>query len=352
MRYFIPLSFLFSMTLPFLAFGETIEADCPSVRMDLPGEAFKKIPVYNQMKFNSDDLSICYAITAAEAIDAHRFYHGDRNLKKLTSPLSLILNSNQNVTPEPKNLRDLLENESFVNSAINRSINREVCDQNFLEQYLPLKGERVSSSDRHNPVSLKSDREFLEYILDQIYKRKQVSSPIQGAAGNSSSDIETAVSTAAQANGINKQLRVFLEKLCSSRTILVQLPKAQTDPGWESPDGISASSASERATNRLNRAHSLLNNQKHPTPVMIGFNADILRNDVQEGFYAHHAAIIIGQRFQGGQCEFLVRDSYGSNCTDDKGNARYAFPCEGGNVWISDLLLMKNTRFLYWIPWD
>ena len=61
-------------------------------------------------------------------------------------------------------------------------------------------------------------------------------------------------------------------------------------------------------------------------PVGLGYLGKVLRSNVPFDDTAFHASIITGQRKNPstGICELLVRDSYGSNCKDQRDDVRYA----------------------------
>ena len=48
-----------------------------------------------------------------------------------------------------------------------------------------------------------------------------------------------------------------------------------------------------------------------------------------------HAVVIIGKRAQGGICQYLIRNSWGSNFT-------YDWPSSDGDVWVDEFALKAN----------
>ncbi len=63
-------------------------SNCTSIRLDQGNGPFAKLPVYHQALGTDQDTNLCYAITAAQLIDAYRIQGGDQR-ENLTSPLSI-----------------------------------------------------------------------------------------------------------------------------------------------------------------------------------------------------------------------------------------------------------------------
>jgi hypothetical protein len=53
----------------------------------------------------------------------------------------------------------------------------------------------------------------------------------------------------------------------------------------------------------------------------------------------HHASVVIGSRQKNGQCELLVRNSWGTGC----GSYHKDFECENGNIWIPAQTMENNA---------
>lgn len=52
----------------------------------------------------------------------------------------------------------------------------------------------------------------------------------------------------------------------------------------------------------------------------------------------NHASLVIGTRNNGGKCEFLIRNTWGTGC----GNYSKDFKCENGNIWLPEDVLKNN----------
>jgi hypothetical protein len=109
---------------------------------------------------------------------------------------------------------------------------------------------------------------------------------------------------------------------------------------------------SKKKIERLDAQINTLLGSRTPTPVGIGYCHESLKTTSEANCAPAHASVIIGRRFipETGNCEFLVRDSYGPNCNDTAGKPKYAWPCEKGNVWIPSDKLLRSAASVTWIP--
>ena len=53
-----------------------------------------------------------------------------------------------------------------------------------------------------------------------------------------------------------------------------------------------------------------------------------------------HASTIVGRRFINGQCQYLIRNSYGNSCND----IDPIYTCQNGHIWIPEAYLLKNLQ--------
>lgn len=83
------------------------------------------------------------------------------------------------------------------------------------------------------------------------------------------------------------------------------------------------------------RTHELLNNGQI---LSFAYDANVLRN-LPISDRPTHGSLIVGRRWnqENQKCELLVRNSWGTTC------APYSYPCEEGNIWIPDHVVMNAT---------
>lgn len=94
--------------------------------------------------------------------------------------------------------------------------------------------------------------------------------------------------------------------------------------------------------NERKRLLEYLDAQLKDHPVGVAYNAKILQDPKARG-PANHASSIVGRQFRNGQCEYLVRNSWGSDCEDGEYSPEYK--CEGGNIWIPADVVEKAVDF-------
>jgi hypothetical protein len=58
-----------------------------------------------------------------------------------------------------------------------------------------------------------------------------------------------------------------------------------------------------------------------------------------------HASIVVGKRQKNGSCQFLIRNSWGTDC----GAYAKNWECEKGQIWIDADALLENTRELQFV---
>ncbi|MGE5086429.1 MAG: C1 family peptidase [Bacillota bacterium] len=77
-------------------------------------------------------------------------------------------------------------------------------------------------------------------------------------------------------------------------------------------------------------------------PVEFSYNSSILDDARTKDGFADHSSLIVGRRFnqKSGQCEYLVRNSWGKSCGFYDSN----YSCENGNVWIPKATILKGAR--------
>lgn len=70
----------------------------------------------------------------------------------------------------------------------------------------------------------------------------------------------------------------------------------------------------------------------------ITHNGALTLKDLEESCKGH-ANLVIGRRKSGTKCQYLLRNSWGSDCDSYASTLN----CENGNIWIDEEILMKNA---------
>jgi hypothetical protein len=393
--FFLLISFSYSLNALAVISKET----CQDVRLDKTNGPFTKIPIYNQTKFDTredspsqnfsqHDISasgenLCYAVTACQLIDANRFKK-DKSLNQLCSPVSLALNHKTKFSELPDNLLRGTEvykedeKASVIgpgNSilAIMANQGQPICDQRWFEKYASMMAGNENTEVSNDPNG-RSVRSFFTAAFQQIDAAAAVSNSLASKAptlnkyfecrsdNSNTQDILKIAQAAAAASDPIPRAQIFLAKLCKDHSFSAAFPQPKNYEGIEmaldrplndlygstsDDDGkreILKRIGKNRAQRRVEKISSLLSGP-NPKPVGIGYVHSMLTDKNAGGGWADHTSIIIGQRWNGQSCEFLLRDSYGAkNC------AGALYPCDNGSFWIPQEALSQSTSSVYWIP--
>lgn len=325
---------------------------CKPVRLDGPGQSMEKMPIQDQK-----DFAFCYAVTAAQMIDAYRFSHGDKNTQHLTSPVALAVNlstfdemdyaRNSEVMFQLKgdqkatyqNYLNIVHGEKAgrlvrpVESATNYfdggdlgstfDFNRErysrkikSCDQAVFDKALK------DSTDFKKLVNLWRGSSSESPFADS---REQVCT----AESQKQADFVKAIKVASIETNLPDFMTRFTAKACENNSLKIDIP-AQTKITF----------AEDKDAYR--KLHALFD-LSQPQPVGLGYCANIYYQ--KPNYFGHcggHASVIIGRRRgPSGKCEFLIRNSWSEKCVSDvfKGEN-----CEKGQYWVDDSTILNNSE--------
>ncbi|MES2526386.1 MAG: hypothetical protein V4598_04840 [Bdellovibrionota bacterium] len=80
--------------------------------------------------------------------------------------------------------------------------------------------------------------------------------------------------------------------------------------------------------------------------VAFGYNSNVLKNSKDMSAGIGHTSTLVGRRMRNGQCEYLVRNSWGRSC----GYYDKAYPCEQGNIWVPKGHLSRSASDFFYYP--
>ncbi|MBY0518264.1 MAG: hypothetical protein K2P81_15245 [Bacteriovoracaceae bacterium] len=82
-------------------------------------------------------------------------------------------------------------------------------------------------------------------------------------------------------------------------------------------------------------------------PVLLDYGSDILRDHTirRIKLSSLHTSLILGRRWNQGSCEYLIRDSHGTDCE----GYDPVYQCESGNLWIPGENLHRNMTSIVYI---
>lgn len=371
------------------------EKDCPTIRLDQGNGPLANIPVYDQRAFaDNTDSDICYAVTASQLIDAHRFYEENKTPKQLSSPLSLAITATHVATKWSLKQRisylglDKIVGMGAMDKAIKLTADNPVCDQNWLNQFEGSFGRenRILPEHQKNPWAqglYPSKRNFLTAMEKEVknYREELQKAPFLAGARRllgwwkdpdpsvttdffacyvnenviPAENILKAVRAAADFAAPVETLHDFLQTFCAEHSFKPRIPEPKLYDRTHFRPKDHADYTGHRGR-ELSRIVQQSLGADQPKPVGVEYCGNIASSSEQKGikdtylqlFYndcGFHASVIVGQRFskKTNSCEFLVRNSYGPGCKYLPGAGEYIRECENGSFWIGTDELMKST---------
>ncbi len=298
--------------------------ECSTIRLDAAGGPLHMVAVANQRSAPA-----CRYFTAAEVIQAALFYQSPHS--KSISWVGLFANAADNRS-NPGNFASL----------VNIAKVEGVCSSEKVEQLV-----------RESTLSCRQAAELRASVLgadDRLTTRAL--GDCEGMPSEDGFERQTAwkLSKIVGANGSSRSdLRDRLRSACTQDIIDVSaLGSVEYTFGYEFKDPITRFDALRHHIDRS------LTSAK-PTPVGIHYCVDVLRKldavGVKSDNGKHterlcsdglHASSIIGRRSNRGQCQYLIKNSWGSSCSGYDPRTE----CEGGKLWVDARALINNVIFV------
>ncbi len=317
----------FVFVLLWLAAGVSAYAECPDVRLDVGG-VMSAMPVFDQATAGGEkDMNLCYAVAATQLLDASRLSQAKPT--ELTSPWWVAVNySVQYKGRGAKADLEFGETDKALESAKQFGLCRQsdLFDDHKTEDIIQFHTDlkRVYSGD---------DRESkLETLLQNF---RYLKDPKKLA--------EVSIKVLKEKTFLSF-LKVLFSEKCEGK--VYQEPQFEVDRQDLDLNPITLEQKQDLIR------HTLTSKQ----PLEASICSQALRNPayrgiLQSGKFARdcmrHSVLVLGSREQAGQCQYLVRDTYGANSCQRQlhGNAWYhsSFECQGGQVWVPEKVLFDNT---------
>jgi hypothetical protein len=363
--------FMFATLMSFAARAD----NCSTLRLDEGQGPFTQIPVYDQTDMQTgDDTNMCYAIVAAEMVDAYRHSIDPKSLQQLTAPFSFAMGFKS--SKDPFELNRITDEKVFLGAGrMKRAIveTKYACDQNWLNQFDHSMGiDKNMARQITDKIKIGSGTfEFLKSIVDQMEKYRAVldnrsfANRLFGSdpepemneyfhclhSGGAVQIVKIASATKAaweiDVRGRIQRMQQFVFNLCKDHRIEVKVP----EPHEYERDQIMRKT--EEGKNQVIQ-DQILNNLNAKKPTAVTFCSTLLNkpdsaNTSRCGL--QHVAVAIGRRANPDtkKCEILIRNSYGPNCFKTDGTPKYAWPCENGSVWVPAERLTRDIQKLGWI---
>lgn len=97
----------------------------------------------------------------------------------------------------------------------------------------------------------------------------------------------------------------------------------------------------------VNQIRRIVGNAKRP--VLIGYNAALLRNPNLTDTRMNHISTIMGTRVFRGKCQYLLKNSWGGNDSSYHWPLRTVWASDNGHTWIPESLVRKMAKEVRWV---
>lgn len=133
-----------------------------------------------------------------------------------------------------------------------------------------------------------------------------------------------------------KRAEAFLNLQCKSRYKVKQKYNAEF---MGTNDSVTPEMIIEKADEVLTTGN----------PLTLVYSSELLLKGVNYKGIPDHASTIVGRKYNptSGQCEYLVKNTWGSNSCDTKSEP--SIKCEQGNYWVPRTALRNNTNYISWL---
>jgi len=304
-------------------------AECRDIRLDVEG-SMSSLPVFDQANSSGEkDMNLCYAVAAAQLLDASKFGPKKMENSELTSPWWLA-----------------------VNYSMQFKRQTDYTDVGFGETDKALEAAKQSGICRQ--ADLFEDRkteEIMEFHgkLKSIFGGLERESKLQTVLKEfrflkDPTQLAEVSAKVLKAKNFLSFLQLLFQEKCHGKVQQEPLYEVQRMDLDRKPISFEAKQGLIRQT---------LESQQ---PLEASICSQALRDPdyrglLESGKFARdcmrHSVLILGSREKGGQCQYLVRDTYGPESCQRKrqGSSWYhsSLQCESGQVWVPEKLLFDNT---------
>jgi hypothetical protein len=311
----------------------------PDMRADGPGGSMENIPVRDQSQ-----LPICFAEAAAEQLGAIQKRLG---VKNYTEPSAMALAAGISAEAgansftqggDPCAVLSYAKKNGICSSDAVENTNADpsgLLNQNLKQSI--SQGENLQQS--YNPQSSFSQSNAADFRDSGVCSKPRPLSEVIR-------DIPDSALMNKLLNKFSNLDSTFKEitKNCSRvpPKVTIQNPFGEVDFSCNRFPGKNERGRKISPNEYLAKFNQLLDGD-HPLPTIIGFCSDIMKAKKSRDSCGGHAALLIGRREVNGKCQFLLRNSWGTEC--DHYPPELQNQCEPGkgNIWVDADVLTKNT---------
>ncbi len=306
-----------------------VQAQCRDIRLDVDGP-MSSLPVFDQANSNGEkDMNLCYAVAAAQLLDASKYGPKKFNPAEMTSPWWLAVNYSMQYK-RPSEYVDVGFGET--GKALEAAKQSGVCSQADL--FDDHKNEEIM--DFHGKlkrVFFGRERETkLQTLLQEFRFLKD---PKQ---------LAEVTAKVLKAKNFLSFLQLLFQEKCQG--------KVQQEPQFQ----VERLELDQKPMTFQAKQELIRQTLESQQPLEASICSQALRDPDYQGLRdsgkfardcMRHSVLILGSREQKGQCQYLVRDTYGTESCQRKRNGsswyHSSLECESGQVWVPETLLFANT---------
>ncbi|MEZ0391567.1 MAG: hypothetical protein ACAH59_05090 [Pseudobdellovibrionaceae bacterium] len=318
--------------------GQATALACPEIRLDKAG-SLSSYPVFDQANASAGtDMNICYAATAAQLLDTYRASRAQQEQlqNERTSPWWLAVNYSSSYKKD------------------------ENSDVQFGEPDKALETIKIDG------VCSQADL-FGDQPTEEIIRFHQMVKEFYQSAGKNTEEKDAVLKleTLLQSLGFIKDSTLLADisvKALKEKTFVLFLRtlfqgkcqgKVKQDPAFQ----IERIDTERKGTPVEEKDKIIMETLQKSQPIEVSVCSQVLRTPDYDGSKGskprhfakdcmRHSMLVIGSRTQKGECQYLVRDTYGSHsCTRTRNGQPWYHPsleCDGGQVWVPKEAVLKN----------
>jgi hypothetical protein len=308
---------------------------CPDIRLDTEGAALGSYPVFDQANADAGtDMNICYAATAAHLLDTFRASRqASANRTEITSPWWVAVNYSSSFKKEENSDVQFGEPDKAL-EAVKKD---GACSQEDLFGSQPTEEiirfhEMLKDFYQSAAINKTQEKESLGKLEGILQKMGFMKDP-------------TALASVSMKAIQEKTFVLFLRTLFQGKC----QGKVKQEPGFQ----IERIDADRKGLSNDEKDDIISQTLAKSLPIEVSICSQVLRNPSSKpsadfkSRCMRHSVLVVGSRSTQGQCQYLVRDTYGTeSCRRKRNGEPWYHPsleCQNGQVWVPAQALMSNT---------
>ncbi len=335
----------------------------PEVRLDAPGGTIEKMPIHDQ-----DGLGICFAETGAQLFDSLLNQQGVTHPRSSSLHAALLTKLNFSDPSQASRNNNGGIDGGDACATVRRLSDSGACSHESYLRYLETGWPKASVGRLYE--LFETHRQALESELKNKKIQKEIDQTVSRHAFALMDGILATCSpqrpSVVKLPTFDELGRILQEGSFPKLARGVFGSDCRSEDKFKAPFPIDCQqliaaygeSHSELRPVLKRRLLQHLAQGKTATPVGISYCSALLQKGVEwkkgldsktEPFRVpecgFHASIVVGKREKAGKCQFLIRNSWGTDC----GAYAKNWECEKGQIWVEADALLENTRELQFV---